>query len=116
MKILTVSNNLKLLADLRARLTEVFPDAEVIEQTDPLMACKYSFNNCVDAAFADVNMKRMTGLQLIQFIRGEHTDALTYLVGTEEDIDACIALTAYGDVTGAIVYPFTQESFKNLKI
>lgn len=114
MRILTVSNSLNVLSALNERLTKVYPEADIIRETDPLMAGKYSFHNAVDMVFADINMKRMTGLQLIQFIKHEHTDVLTYLVGTDEEIDASLTMTASDDVTGVIIYPFTEESFSRI--
>lgn len=117
MRIFTVSNRIKVLSELYEHLTKVYPEADIIGEIDPLMAGKQSFNNTVDMVFADVNMKRMTGLQLIKFIRHEHTDALTYLVGTAEEIDASLTATASDDITGVIVYPFTEESLvKGLKL
>ncbi len=111
MTILTVSNSLNVLSDLNGLLTKIYPDAEIIREIDPLMAGKYSFRNAVDMVFADVNMKRMTGLQLIQFIKREHAHVLAYLVGTVEEIDDSLAMTTSDDITGTIVYPFTEDTF-----
>ncbi|MGN1051825.1 MAG: hypothetical protein ACI4SH_00385 [Candidatus Scatosoma sp.] len=112
MRILTVSNRLDVLSELNGRLKKIYPEADVIGETDPLMAGKYSFNNAVDMVFTDACMKRMTGLQLIRFIRREHSGVLTYLLGTAEEIDACLTTSAFDEITGAIVYPFTEQSFK----
>jgi DNA-binding LytR/AlgR family response regulator len=114
MRIFTVSNRLKILSELYEHLTKVYPEADIIEEIDPLMAGKQSFNNTVDMVFADINMKRMTGLQLIQFIRHVHTDALTYIVGTAEEISDSLTMAALDDVTGVIIYPFTEESFASI--
>lgn len=120
MRILTVSNRINVLTELNERLSKVFPKADLIGESDPLMAGKYSFNNAVDAVFADVNMKRMTGLQLLRFIRREQKETLTYLVGTESEIGESLQTGVCADVTGVIPYPFTDESFvkfiKELKI
>lgn len=116
MKILTVSNSINVLSELNERLTKVFPESEVIEETDPLMAGKYSFNNAVDIVFTDFNMKRMTGLQLIQFIRHKQSGVLTYLLGRSEEIDSCLTMSAFDEITGVIPYPFTEEFEKNLKL
>ena len=117
MRILTVSNNVNLLSDLNERLSELWPGADMIKEVDPLMAGKYAFHNAVDAVFAEVNMKRMTGLQLIRFIRREHTGTLTYLVGRAEEIRDSLTMTAPEEVTGVITYPFTEDSFaKDLQL
>lgn len=111
MKILTVSNRLTVLSELNECLSALYPEADIIAETDPLMAGKYVFNNPVDMVFADVNMKRMTGLQLIQFIRHEHADTLAYLMGTGEEISDLLTMTALEDVRGVLIYPFSEASF-----
>ena len=67
MNILTVSNDAGLLAALSGVLEELFPDAAITRGTDPLMAGKYAFHHEVDILLADVDMKRMDGIQLIHF-------------------------------------------------
>ena len=111
MKILTVSNSISVLSELNERLAKAYPQADIIGETDPLMAGKYSCNNDVDMLFAAANMKRMTGMQLIDFIKREHVNAATYLVGTDEEISETVT-DAYECVTGVIVYPFTEKSFE----
>ncbi|MGN0814914.1 MAG: hypothetical protein ACI4MH_06760 [Candidatus Coproplasma sp.] len=113
MRILTVSNRIDVLKELIGHIGRAYPEAEVIGETDPLMACKYAFNNAVDAVFADANMKRMTGLQLINFIRRENSQALTYLVGSVGEINACTP-SVENNLTGIVLYPFTEESFTGI--
>ena len=48
MEILTVSNDKALLADLHGALRSLFPTAYIAQETDPLMAGKYAFQNDVD--------------------------------------------------------------------
>lgn len=57
MTILAVSNNFSLLERLCNGLSSILPDADIIRETDSLMAGKYSFNHHIDMMFADVNMK-----------------------------------------------------------
>ena len=78
MTILAVSNNFSLLERLCNGLSSIFPDADIIRETDSLMAGKYSFNHNIDMLFADVNMKRMGGVELIRFARQEHPGVLSY--------------------------------------
>ena len=68
MTILAVSNNSTLLERLCNGLSSILPDANIIRETDSLMAGKYSFNHNFDMLFADVNMKRMGGVELIRFV------------------------------------------------
>ena len=82
MTILAVSNNSTMLERLCNGLSSILPDADIIRETDSLMAGKYSFNHNIDMLFADVNMKRMGGVELIRFARQEHPGVLSYLILT----------------------------------
>ena len=86
MKILTVANHIAILEELEKELSAVSPGSEIIRETDALMAGKYAFNHEVDIVFAEADMKRMNGLQLIQFVRHKHPDEKSFLIGTDEDL------------------------------
>lgn len=111
MIIMTVGNHATILKELVKALSEIFPGSEIIAETDALMAGKYAFNHEVDMVFAEMDMKRMNGLQLIQFVRQEHPDVKSYLIGTDQDFSESF-LTAPGDVTGILTYPFTEKKIK----
>lgn len=80
MTVLAVSNNSSLLEKLCNGLSSIPPNADIISEIDSLMAGKYSFNHNFDMLFADVNMKRMGGVELIRFVRHEHPEVLSYLI------------------------------------
>lgn len=105
-KILAVSNELSVLTELEGVLKKVLPLADVIKETDPLMACKYSFNNEVNYVFASENMRRMSGSDLLQFIKKEHPAVKTYLFFKE---NASLSATFYDETVGVINYPFSSE-------
>lgn len=110
-KILAVSNEPTILAELEGVLKKIFPFADVLKETDPLMACKYSFNNEVNYVFASEDMKRMSGSDLLQFIRKEHPSVKTYLIfGDAEPSEA----TLCDEPDGAIGYPFSAEKIKTM--
>lgn len=113
MKILTVSNHMKMLEELGKELSDIYPVAEIIKETDALMAGKYAFNHGVDVVFAEADMKRMNGLQLIQFVRQEHPDVKSFLVGTEKELSESF-LTVSEDVTGVLTYPFAENAIRNV--
>ena len=106
LKILVVSNELTVLTELNGILGKIFPFADIIKETDPLMACKYSFNNDVDFAFASEEMKRMSGSDLLRFIKKEHPDVKTYLLFNREHRPE---ETFCDDFDGAIGRPFSVE-------
>lgn len=110
-KILAVSNELSVLTELESVLKNVFPAAEIIKETDPLMACKYSFNNEVNYVFASENMKRMSGADLLQFIKKEHPTVKTYLIFSDADSST---EAFYDDFDGAIRCHFSDEELKSL--
>lgn len=106
MRILAVSNDLSFLSELADVLKKIVPEAEVIKETDPLMACKYSFKNEVDFMFADWEMKRMSFSDLTQFIKKERPRAKTYLIDKNAvALDALIC----DELDGVIDYPFSLE-------
>lgn len=112
MKILTVSNHMTMLEELGKELSDLYPDAEIIKETDALMAGKYAFNHEVDVVFAEADMKRMNGLQLIQFVRFEHPDVKSYLIGSERELSESF-LTVSEDVTGVLIYPFAENAIRD---
>ena len=109
MEILTVSNDKALLADLHGALRSLFPTAYIAQETDPLMAGKYAFQNDVDMLLADVDMKRMDGIQLVHFVRQERPHVQAYLMGAERVLCG-LPLTVPDDVLGWIICPFTAAS------
>lgn len=111
MTILAVSNNYGLLERLCNGLSSILPNANIIRETDSLMAGKYSFNHNIDMLFADVNMKRMGGVELIRFARQEHPGVLSYLIVPSGEINDFPFLTP-DEVTGIIEEPLTRESLK----
>lgn len=103
MRILAVSNDLSVLSELNEVLKKIFLEADVIMETDPLMACKYSFKNEVNFVFADREMKRMSFSDLTQFIKKERPRAKTYLIDKNAlTLDELIC-------DGVIDYPFSLE-------
>lgn len=105
-RILAVCNDIKVLTELDGILKRIVPFAEIIKATDPLMACKYSFNNEANYVFAFEEMKRMSGADLLQFVKKEHPTVKTYLLFNRARFPV---ETFYDDYDGAIGYPFSEE-------
>ena len=112
MKILTAANHISMLKELEKELSDIFPGAEIIKETDALMAGKYAFNQSVDIVFAEADMKRMNGLQLIQFVRQEHPDVKSFLIGTEKELSESFLIVSE-DVTGVLTYPFAEKAVRD---
>lgn len=112
MKILAAANHTDMLDELETDLSGIFPGAEIIRETDALMAGKYAFNQPVDIVFAEADMKRMNGLQLIQFVRREHPDVKSFLIGTEEELSESFVVVSE-DVTGVLTYPFGAKEVRD---
>lgn len=105
-KILAVSNELSALTELEGALKKAFSFADVVKETDPLMACKYSFNNEVNYVFASEEMKRMSGSDLLQFIKKERPAVKTYLFFEGASASSAVFCD---DADGVISYPFSDE-------
>ena len=112
-KILAVCNDITVLTELDGILGKMFPFAEIIKETDPLMACKYSFNNEVNYVFAFEEMKRRGGADLLQFIKKEHPTVKTYLLFNRAYLPE---KTFYDDFDGAIGYPFSEEEVERISV
>lgn len=113
MKIMTVGNHAAVLKELGKELSEIFPESEIIAETDALMAGKYAFNHAVDMVFAETDMKRMNGLQLIQFVRHEHPGIKSFLIGSDEDFSESFLIVSE-DVTGILTYPFSENAIRDV--
>lgn len=113
MKILTVANHMDMLNALEEELSAIYPESEIIKETDALMAGKYAFNQGVDIVFAEADMKRMNGLQLIQFVRQEHPAVKSFLIGTEQELAESFLIISE-DVTGVLTYPFEKETIRKV--
>ena len=111
MIIMTVGNHATILKELVKELSECFPGSEIIAETDALMAGKYAFNHEVDIVFAEADMKRMNGLQLIHFVRQEHPGVLSYLIVPSGEKNDFPFLTP-DEVTGIIEEPLTKASLE----
>ena len=113
MRILTAANHVTVLKDLVKELSAIFPGAEIIQENDALMAGKYAFNHDVDIVFAEADMKRMNGLQLIQFVRHEHPAVKSFLIGTESELSDSL-LVVSEDVTGILTYPLARNAVREV--
>ena len=111
MTILAVSNNSTMLENLYNGLSSILPNANIIRETDSLMAGKYSFHHNFDMLFADVNMKRMGGVELIRFARQEHPGVLSYLIVPSGEKNDFTFLTP-DEVSGIIEEPLTKASLE----
>lgn len=111
MRILTVGNHVAMLRELGKELSEIFPEGEIIWETDALRAGKYAFNHDVDMVFAETNMKRMNGVEFIQFVRQEHPDVKSFIVGTEQELSESFLIISE-DVDGILNYPFEENAIR----
>lgn len=111
MNILTVSNHITMLDRLEKELTVLYPEAVIIREIDALMAGKYAFNHGVDMVFAEAEMKRMNGLDLIRFVRHEHPGVKSFLVGSKKELSESL-FTVSEDVTGVLVYPLSRNALR----
>lgn len=112
MKILAAANNIAMLEDLKKKLSDFSAESEIIKESDALMAGKYAFNHKVDIVFAEAEMKRMNGLQLIEFVRHEHPDVKSFLIGSEKELSESF-LDISEDVTGVLPYPFAENAIED---
>ena len=109
MNILVVGSNEVLLTALEGILKGLFPGAAITRGTDPLMAGKYAFHHEVDILLADVDMKRMDGIQLIHFVRQEQPAVRAYLMGSADAL-RCLPPHIQSEAAGLIPFPLTAAA------
>ncbi len=109
MTILIVGNNIAILKDISKKFQEAYPSVNVVIKTDPLMAGKYSCSHSVDILITEPEMKRMNGMQLIDFVRHENPEIPAYFIVQETDV-----VNEPDGVTGVITYPLETDAIKNL--
>ena len=111
MRIRAGSNDLSVLWELNEVLKKIFPEADVIKETDQLMACKYSFKNEVNFVFADREMKRMSFSDLTQFIKKDRPRAKMYLIDKNA---VALDVLICDEFDGVIGYPFSLEELTKI--
>ena len=109
MNILVVGSNEVLLPTLEGILKGLCPGAVITRAADPLMAGKCAFHNKVDLLLAEVEMRRMNGVQLIRFVRQEQPAVRAYLMGSA---DALRGLPPHiqSEAAGLIPFPLTAAA------
>ena len=122
MVILAVDGQADRLRPLEEQLRQIFPKDTVLAETDPLMAGKYVFFHPVDLVLAELNMRRVDGLKIRDFVRYANAQARVYLMGSQDDfydwdlLDEEGAICAPG-LDGLLFRPITMEQLKStLKI
>lgn len=106
MTILAVDGSSERLTALRQVLLQAFPEDTIITESDSLRAGKYSFSHPVDILFAAMEMPRLDGLKLIEFVRHAAPDALAFLL-TDAKTDMDNGLWR-DEIDGVITYPVTE--------
>lgn len=69
MTILAVDPDAEALKALTLCLDAAFPQGEIHGFCDPLSAVKYGFNHRIDAIFTEIDMKLLSGFDLVRLIR-----------------------------------------------
>ena len=80
MHILVVDDEIVVLHEQTQEIRQVFPEAEIHEETNPLLALAWSRElkergETLSYAFLDVRMREMDGIELARHLRMEHSRA-----------------------------------------
>ena len=110
MNILLVESSIQRLRSTAVLLQRVLPNSFVMSTADPLMAAKYAFNHSVDLVLAALNMKRMSGLQLIAFVREQHPEVRTCLLASDQELADCPEIFNSG--VQWLALPITEEALR----
>ncbi len=95
-------------------LREVYPSAEILPYTDPMLAYQYLFNHPMDAVavYTAVNMTRLDGFALAKMIRSKQPNAEINFIHEDD--------TFYQDaqrlmINGYILHPVTASAIRRAR-
>lgn len=114
MKILASDYNKKRLDELSGCIRTVYPEGELIAETDSLMAGKKCFFEAFDIVFASLDDMRLDGVKMKDFARRCNNSAKYFICGSACDLYEWYIIDENGDVCedgvdGTISYPVTKE-------
>ena len=109
MTIMAVDNHHSRLLQLVECLKAVFPEENIVDFTDPLLAVQYSFLNTVDVLFSDIPMNGMDGIMLTEGVRQKNNDVQVFLLAESEMYKE--EAEEY-EVSGYLLRPVTVETIK----
>jgi len=111
MKILLVDDSSTVLRIQKNVLGREFPDAEILEAKDGLLAKKVIENTSdINYILLDYNMPNMNGEELLKWIRSnkEYNKIRIIMVTTEAEKKTVVRLMKMG-VNGYVAKPFTPD-------
>ena len=110
MTVLLVDTEAERLRGTELLLEKALPECVILSVADPLLAAKYAFGNHVDVLFAFLNMKRMSGLQLCEFVRAKKPPVRICLLASSQEFGDCPEV--FEDYIRCVTYPVTQEAIR----
>lgn len=110
MTVLLVDSEAERLQSTALLLKKALPECDIMSTADPLTAAKHVFGNPVDVLFAFLNMKRMSGLQLCEFVRDKSPGTRTCLLASRQEFGDCPEI--FEDYIRCVNYPATQEALR----
>lgn len=112
MQVVLVDSNRAWLDTQTALLARTMPALRVLATPDPLKAAQYGQAHPVDFLFAQLDMKRMNGIQLSTFMRYDNPKIQVFLMATAEQFDDC--LEEYGDNVHQLLAPVSAETLLSI--
>ena len=112
MTVLLVDTDVSRLRSTASLLRRVEPDILIMSTVDPLTAAKYAVSNGVDMLVANLNMKRMSGLRLCDFVREIHPQASVCLLASREEFADCPEV--FDSSVHPVPFPLSEEAVRQL--
>lgn len=105
-RILAVSPNEETLREITEMVGEVYAGSVVFAFSDPMLAVQHAYNNPVDVVYTEVEMKRLTGFDVLRLLRKRAPRLPVHFV-CESDAYETDALRATAD--SYLVRPLTMD-------
>lgn len=116
MRIIAADDEARALRLLTSTIMEVVPDAEVLGFQDALSAIEFASNNICDAAFLDIHMRDMTGLELAKRLKDVYPDInVVFVTGYSEYALEAFGLYASGYILKPVDADGVRRAMANLR-
>lgn len=109
MRVWVMDNDTHAIEDLKAKITHIVPDCEIVGFANPFSALRYGKGNGADVVFSDATLRQTQGASLVKTLRKAHPALHTVFVAAH----AGFALSAIKlRIDGYLLKPASGEEIR----
>ena len=111
MQIIIVDRNTEALEQMKSAAAAVYPSAELVSFTDPMLAIKHAYSHPPDMAVAAYDIKRVNGIEFLELIRRiAPTAILIFVDGDDKRLER-----AREYISHCLSAPLTADELQTVK-